>query len=99
MRSAGKFKTWATIYNGDRWKVPGAKDIYMAHVYETNGIRYWELYHTPSPKSNPVYLFGGLESYFGAKMKGFYNEHGLKKIRTPKRDRIGPSLYLWGLNH
>ena len=96
---SNRFHTCVTIYNGDRWKVPGAKDIYIAYCRTINGVGFWELYHAPTPKLNPVYVFGGLESYFGAKMKNFYNENGLKKIRTPLRDRVGPSLSLWGLTH
>ena len=94
-----KIRTTDTIYNGDRWKVPGSKAIYIAYCRTMTSVRYWELYRVPTPKANPVYVFGGLESYFGAKMKGFYNENALKKMRTPLKDRIGPSLELWGLTH
>ena len=90
-------KTTDIIYNGDRWRVPGSKAVCIAYCRIANGVRFWELYRAPGPAQDPVYLFGGLESYFGAKMKVFCNEHGLKKIRTPKKDRIGPSLMLWGL--
>ena len=99
MGSAAKFKPYDTIYNSDRWRVPGQKDIYQAFYRMINGVPFWELYHAPTPKSDPVYVFGGLESFFGAKMKLFYNANNLKKIRTPVRDRIGPRLALWGLTH
>ena len=92
-------KTTDVIYNGDRWRVPGSKAVYIAYCRTANGVRFWELYRASAPKANPVYVLGGLESYFGARMKGLYNEERLKKIRTPRKDRIGPCLQLWGLNH
>ena len=94
-----KPKTTDTIYNGDRWRDPGSKAIYIAYCRNTNGVGFWELYCVPEPKKAPEYRFGGFDSHFGVKLKNLYNELGLKKIRTPKRDRIGPSLYLWGLTH
>ena len=94
-----RFKTCDTVYNCDRWRVPGQRDVYIAMYRIVNGVPFWELYHAPTAKSNPVYVFGGLEAFFGAKLKTFYNANGLKKIRTPRKDRIGPRLMLWGLGH
>ena len=99
MRSAGKFKTWATIYNGDRWKVEGAKDVYLVTVRLFNGVGHWELYHAPTPRAKPVLVFNALGDCFAVRFKSFYNANPLKKIRTPKKDRIGPSLFLYGLTH
>ena len=94
-----KPKTSDIIYNCDRWRVPGEKEVYIAYGRNSNGVGFWELYRVPEPKKPPEYVFGGFESYFGVKMKNLYNEKGLKKIRTPKKDRIGPCVFLWGLNH
>lgn len=97
--AAIKFKPFDTVYNGDRWRVPGQKDVYQALYRTVNGVPFWELYHAPTPKSAPVYVFGGLEDFFGAKLKCFYNANALKKVRTPKKDRVGSRLLLWGLTH
>ena len=99
MRNAAKYRTTDTVYNGDRWRVIGTRRIYQALYRTVNGVPFWELYRVMTPKSKPEYVFGGLEQFFGAKLKDFYNTYALKKIRTPKRDRIGPSLFLYGLTH
>ena len=36
---------------------------------------------------------------FAVQLKNFYNANNLKKVRTPKKDRIGTRLFLWGLTH
>lgn len=97
--SKPRFKPYDTVYNGDRWRVPGQKDVYQALYRSVNGVAFWELYHAPTPRSKPVYVFGGLETFFGARLKLYYNTYGLKKIRTPMKDRTGPRLLLWGLTH
>ena len=96
---ATKYRTCVAVYNGDRWKVPGTSEVYFAYARTVNGVPFWELYHAATPKTQPVYVFGGLDSYFGAKMKNFYNANGLKKVRTLKKDRVGPCVMLWGLAH
>lgn len=90
-------KTTDVIYNGDRWRVPGEKGVYIVFGRNFNGVGHWEFYRAASPKAKPEFLFYGIDAKFAVIFKDFYNTHGLKKIRTPKKDRIGPSLMLWGL--
>lgn len=99
MQRAAKFKPYDTIYNSDRWRVPGEKDIYFVTVHQFNGVGHWELYHVPKPHDKPELILFALGDCFAVQFKLFYNANPLKKIRTPKRDRIGPSLFLYGLTH
>ena len=97
MRS--KFKPYDTVYNGDRWRVPGQKDVYLAHVHLFNGVNHWELYHAATPRAKPVLVLYELQDNFAVQFKQFYNSSNLKKIRTPVKDRVGPYVVLVGLTH
>lgn len=99
MRSARKFKPYDTIYNGDRWRVPGRKDVYFVTVRNFNGVNHWELYHyDPTTKKTGLELFA-LQNSFAVQFKKLYNASNMKKIRTPVKDRVGPYVALVGLTH
>ena len=94
-----KPKSCEYVYNNDRWRVPGTKEVYQVHVREFNGVGHWELYHTASPRLNPRFVFDGIGDHFAVQLKNVCNAYRLVKVRTPVKDRIGPRLYLWGLAH
>ena len=94
-----KPKTADFVYNNDRWRVPGTKEVYQVRVREFNGVGHWELYHSDSPRHEPRFVFGAIGDRFAVQLKGLYNLGNLVKVRTPVKDRIGPRLYLWGLAH
>ena len=100
MRRTAKFKPYDTIYNSDRWRVTGEKDVYFVTVRPFNGVAHWELYHVPEPRKKPELKLFAIGDSFAVQFKAFYNANPLlKKVRTPKRDRVGPSLFLFGLTH
>ena len=99
MGNVAKFKPYDTVYHYDRWRVPGEKDVYFVTVRDFNGVGHWELYHVPKPRDKPEFMFRGLGDAFAVQLKNFYNANNLKKVRTPKKDRIGTRLFLWGLTH
>lgn len=96
---APKFRPYDIIYDNDRWRVPGTREVYQAHVHEFNGVGHWELYYAPRPRVKPTFVFGALGDAFAVAFKKFYNQNGLVKVRTPKKDRVGVRLPVWGLTH
>lgn len=94
-----KQKPYDFVYNNDRWRVPGTKEVYQVRVREFNGVGHWELYHADHPRAKPEFVFGAIGDAFAVQLKQFYNESALVKVRTPKKDRVGLRLYLWGLTH
>lgn len=95
MSARRKYAGTEFVYNCDRYRAPGKKDLYMVNIRNTGSIVIAEVYHHPTPKSPGKYLFGGLPNHFAPKLKALITAFKLKKVRRPLKERTGTFVELW----
>lgn len=100
MSRSRRYQFADTIYHNDRWRIDGSREFFTAQAHEFNGVTHWELYLHRNKKAMPIFILGGINDAFAVAFKEYYNANpAMRKVRTPRAQRVGKYAYVWGLTH